>query len=215
MNLTKFQHACAVVELDGQALVIDPGSFSDDFVMTDNIVAVVLTHQHPDHVSAKLLDDIVRRYPKVVIFTTADHDLTHNHVVARPDDAHTVGAFRLDFFGGKHAAIDESIPQIDNIGVFINDLLCYPGDSFASPDRPIDTLLLPIAAPWMKISDALDYIRSEHPRIIVPTHDAILSEAGQGVADNLVARTAGDLGLAFHRLPSGGTLDISPKAANQ
>ena len=208
MRLTKYKHACAVLELDGQSLVIDPGEFSYDFVVPDNIAAVVLTHQHPDHTSLEKLSDIVRRYPDVQIFTTADNSITLSHHVVSTGDTRTIGPFTIKFFGGEHAQIDSAIPCIENIGFIVNDVLCYPGDSFARPDQSVDILLLPVAAPWMKISEALDYVRVIKPRVVIPTHDAILSEAGQGIVDKLVDNLTTELSLTYSRIPATKSIDI-------
>lgn len=208
MKLTKYQHACFVVEHDGQAVVVDPGGFSDDFVMPNNLVGVVLTHQHPDHVDPGLLSDIVRRYPDVTIYATDDTPLDYSHLVATPGQTVQLASFQLTFTGGNHALIDSSIPLVQNIGVLINGLLYYPGDSFARPDRPVHTLLLPVAAPWLKISETLDYLRAIRPQQVVPTHDAILSEAGRGIVDRLVGAACDELAIPYRRLAADGSLTI-------
>lgn len=200
MEITKFAHACFVATINGQSLIVDPGGYSDDFVMPDDVVGVVLTHQHPDHVDTDMLSDIVRRYPDVTIYTTDDTPIDHSHLIATPGQTVTVGNFTLTFTGGDHAIIDRSIPRIHNVGVMINDLLYYPGDSFTVPDQPVHTLLLPVAAPWMKISDALDYLRSVRPQRVIPTHDAILNEAGRGIVDKLVGGVCDELSIPYQRL---------------
>lgn len=208
MKLTKYQHACFVLEQDGQALIVDPGEYSHDFAVPDNVVGVVLTHQHPDHFDDSKLSDIVRRCPEVTVYAPDDTPLDHSHVIATPGETVNVGNFTLTFAGGDHAIIDHSIPRIRNIGVMINDLLYYPGDSFTQPDQPVHTLLLPVAAPWMKISEALDFIRAVRPQNVVPTHDAILSEAGRGIVDRLASTVCQELSIPYRRLPSDQPIEL-------
>ena len=50
MKLTKFTHACVRLEKDGQALVLDPGTFSETGQALDGAGAVLITHEHGDHV---------------------------------------------------------------------------------------------------------------------------------------------------------------------
>lgn len=200
MKLTKYRHACFVVELNEQAIVIDPGEFTNDFIMPNNVVCVAITHQHGDHMSINILNDIVRRYPEVSILCTADNNLSLKHTLAEPSDAVTVGNFRLLFGGGTHAAIDQSIPTIDNVSLHINESIYYPGDSFANPTIPVKTLMLPVAAPWMKISEALEFVRTTKPQQVIPTHDEILSEAGKAVVDRLVGNLCAELNIPYTRL---------------
>ena len=54
---------------------------------------------------------------------------------------------------------------------------------------------MPVAGPWMKLSEAIDYVRAVRPRVAVPVHDAILSEQGRALVDRLV----GGLGGADYR----------------
>ncbi len=95
--------------------------------------------------------------------------------VVAPGDARGAGPFRLRFFGGKHIVIHESIPIIDNVGVLVNDAFYYGGDSYDRPDGPVEVLAAPIGAPWLKISEAMDYVLAVKPRRAFYTHDAPLS----------------------------------------
>ena len=39
----------------------------------------------------------------------------------------------------------------------------------------MDVLLLPTAAPWLKASEAVDYLRAVAPPLAVPIHEALLA----------------------------------------
>ena len=58
MELTKYEHACFTLEKDGKCLVIDPGSLTTDLSISENIIAVIVTHDHADHFSEALLAKI-------------------------------------------------------------------------------------------------------------------------------------------------------------
>ncbi|MDQ5862445.1 MAG: MBL fold metallo-hydrolase, partial [Actinomycetota bacterium] len=50
MKLTKYTHACVRLEQDGRVLVLDPGTFSETEEALDGAQAVLITHEHGDHV---------------------------------------------------------------------------------------------------------------------------------------------------------------------
>ena len=52
MRFTKLGHSCVRLDKDGAVLVIDPGTFSDAAAALDGAAAVMVTHEHPDHLDA-------------------------------------------------------------------------------------------------------------------------------------------------------------------
>ena len=193
MKLTKFEHACFTITKDDQTVVVDPGSWSADFVPTTDIVAVVITHEHADHFFEAQLEKIAEKNPAAVV--VAHESITANVTVlptksAEVGETVTVGPFSLTFYGGGHAAIYDGYPQIANLGVLINDAVYYPGDSFALPEKQVDVLALPVSAPWMKLSESMDFCKEVNARLVFPTHDAILSDAGKLVVDKLLGGVA-------------------------
>ncbi|WP_394289560.1 MBL fold metallo-hydrolase [Microbacterium sp.] len=182
MRVTKHEHACLRLDTEGKTLIIDPGSFTLPLSDLTDLVAVVLTHEHPDHWTPKQLDAILADAPGTPIFGPAgvaaaasDHEIT----VVSPGETIEVGPFTLEFFGGTHNVIHESIPVIDNVGVLVNDAFYYPGDSYAVPEgRDVALLAAPVGAPWLKIGDAMDYVLAVRPRRAFGTHDMTLSRIG-------------------------------------
>ena len=59
MRITKFEHATLTLETDGDKLVIDPGSYTVPLDGLANVVAVVITHEHPDHWTPDHLDRVL------------------------------------------------------------------------------------------------------------------------------------------------------------
>jgi len=203
MRITKFEHACFVVEKDGQSLVIDPGDFTTDFVIPPHVVAVVITHEHGDHFSKGKLQAIVTTYPDVVIIAheSITAQLAHFHTrTVTANEGTSIGNFTLEFYGGEHAIIHPNIPLVANLGVMINNTVFYPGDSFVHPERPVKVLALPISAPWLKISEVIDYLLALQPEIAFPTHDAVLSEIGKTVPDRMLPSVAEKSGTKYQRL---------------
>lgn len=191
MKLTKYEHACFAVEKDGKLLVVDPGVFTTDLESPENVSAIVVTHEHPDHFDPAALGALIAHNPDAIILaheniTRQLGDTLPNRAVTA-GESHNIGPFTVEFFGGEHAIIHSSISPIANLGVMINDSIYYPGDSFTLPQRPVAVLALPVSAPWMKISEAMDYIGDVKATLVLPTHDAILSQAGKDVVDRMLS----------------------------
>lgn len=202
MELIKFGHACFVATKNGQSIVVDPGSLSSDFTPPATVVAIVVTHLHGDHWDANQLKSM----PGVPIF--APHDaveaMKESDIAAeavKPGDIRRVSEFSLQFTSGEHARIHPDTPMCQNVGVLIdNGEIYYPGDSFDDPGVPVKALALPIAAPWMKTSEGMDFLARVKPERAFPTHDAILSDAGKGFVDNWMKMAAEKAGVLYERL---------------
>ena len=206
MRITKFEHACFVVDDGNRSIIVDPGSWTTNLEIPGNVAGVVITHEHADHLDKELLQKIVDKNPDTVVLAHENITSTLDGYKATPvvpNEGVKVGDFELEFFGGQHATIAEDMPVIANLGVLINGLLYYPGDSFSLPDdREIEILALPVAAPWMKYSEAAAFVSSVKPKKIFPTHDAILSQAGKDLIDSMAARAAEKVGAEYQRIDS-------------
>lgn len=203
MKLTKYEHACFTVEKEGKILAVDPGGFTTDFIAPENVVAVIITHEHGDHLDQEQIAAIADKNPDVVII---GHPSVVSNIQAfetrtvQAGDKVAIGPFALTFRGGQHAVIHSSIPAIANLGVLIDDLLYYPGDSFVLPGASVDVLALPAGAPWMKTAEAMDFLLAVKPRLVFPTHDAVLSDPGKAIADRLLGEIAEHSDIEYIRL---------------
>src|ERR1019366_1757350 len=108
MRITKYEHACFVATIAEKKLIDDPGSFTVPLPDTNNVVAVVVTHEHADPWTAEQLQRIKDNIPEVKFFAPAgvavaatDFEFT----VVHGGDTITVDPFTLRFFGEQHAQI--------------------------------------------------------------------------------------------------------------
>ncbi|WP_194398158.1 MBL fold metallo-hydrolase [Microbacterium atlanticum] len=201
MRVTKFEHATLTLVDAGKSLVIDPGSFTAPLGELEGVAAIVITHEHPDHWTPDHLDRILGTFPGTPIYApegvakaAAGYDIT----IVHPGEVVELDPFRLEFFGGRHAVIHESIPVVDNVGVLVNDHFYYPGDSYAVPQgRNVKLLAAPVGAPWLKIGEAMDFVLAVAPRRVFGTHDMTLSVAGRDMGRSrlrwAVERDGGEL----------------------
>ncbi len=212
MRVTKQEHACLILESAGKMLVIDPGSFTTALVGLNNVVAIVITHEHADHWTADQLARILERSPEARIYgpagvaiATAGFDVT----TVKDGDAIDAEPFTLRFFGEKHAVIHSSIPVVDNVGVLVNDALYYPGDSFTVPEGvAVDVLAVPVGAPWLKIAEAMDFVLAVRPRRAFATHEMVLSTAGKAMGGDRIRWAVEQGGGDYVALEPGDSLDL-------
>ncbi len=211
MKITKYEHACLTVEINGQVLVIDPGNFTKTLETPQNVVAIVITHEHPDHFDPDMLASIYNNNPESVLISLAsivEKMPDHTSKAISPGDTLNIGPFNLTFYGGKHAEIHSSIPLIDNVGVMINDLLYYSGDSFSQPEHPVEIVALPASGPWFKTGTAVDFMLAVKPNKVFPTHNIHNSEPGQALFNKIVGGFAEQAGIEYIPLLPGQTIEV-------
>lgn len=211
MKLTKFEHACLLLEVADERLIIDPGMFSMPLGEFGDVVAVVITHEHGDHWTTEQLDRIIERNPDVALYGPAgvvSAASQYDIIETNDGDEIEVGAFNLKFFGEKHAQIHRSIPIIDNTGVLVNNELYYAGDSYFVPPVAVSTLAAPLGAPWLKVGEAMDYVLEVKPKRAFPVHEMTLSVAGKGMANDRLSWATKENGGEYFVLEPGETLDL-------
>lgn len=212
MKLTKYEHACFTLEESGKKVVIDPGMYTQSLGDVSNVVALVITHEHPDHCEPRMIEQITRANPDVLIFVPEglDLELETDAVVyaVKAGDKHEVDPFTLEFFGAKHAQIHASVPRPNNIGVLVNGTVYYPGDSFDLPGKAHPKVLLtPTSGPWLKIGEAMDFVTTAQPQLCVPTHNALYSEIGNSSADRWIQEACTKCKATFNHLTPGEDVD--------
>lgn len=212
MRITKHEHAALRIDSEGRTLLIDPGSFTSALEDLHDLDAIVITHEHADHWTPDQITRIFAKAPDVPIYTTAAVAAAiegHQAAIVVPGDEITVGAFTLRFFGGTHEQIHSSIPQCDNVGVLVDDVFYYPGDSFAVPEGiDVKVLAAPLGAPWLKLGEAMDFVLAVRPRHAFGTHDLTLSVAGRQMHRSRLQWATEQGGGEFHVLEPGDTLDL-------
>ena len=173
MQITKYTHACVRLEQDGRVLVIDPGVWSEPEAIV-GADAVLVTHEHADHVDTERL--VAAGLP-VFAPTGAAIDGVDVTWVASGQTFDAAG-FAVTAVGDRHAFIYGGQPDCPNLGYIVDGRTYHPGDALFVPEQPIDTLFVPAQAPWLKLAEAIDFVRAVAPKRTFPIHDAGVSELG-------------------------------------
>jgi L-ascorbate metabolism protein UlaG (beta-lactamase superfamily) len=212
MRLTKFGHSAVRIEHAGTTLVVDPGVWSQR-ESVEGVDAVLITHEHPDHYAPDHL-----RATDAPIFTIdavaaqiREHapDLLERVTVVAPDEAWAVGDIAVRAVGELHAVIHPELPRFHNSGYLLTageSTLFHPGDALTPPGVAVDVLLAPVCAPWMRVSEGVDFAREVGAARNVAIHDRVFSPEGLGVADAQFGRFLEAAGQEYARLADGADL---------
>ena len=198
MRITHLGHACLLVEIADRRILIDPGAFAGDFLAVRDLDAILVTHQHPDHLDPVRFPEMVRAVGEVPVWCDPQSVpvLAGLGIEATAHDgsAVTLGEVTIEPVGEMHALIHDEIPRITNVGVRIaapgEPTLFHPGDALDAEPGDVDVLAFPLNAPWQRSREMTGFLRRIAAPHAVPIHDALLSTTGR----NLYLKQAGDLG---------------------
>lgn len=206
MIFTKLEHSGCVIENDGRKIVCDPVEFECKIPNLESVIAIIITHKHGDHFQPEKINRIIAKNPNARIFTPLDFEIAEiaGHQIEKVEAGveWNLEDFNLKFFGKDHASIMPGKVPCANIGVVINDKIVNPGDSFDLPGDPQKPklLLVPSAAPWCKVSEGMEYIKTAQPEIAVPVHNAVLSKLGNDFNNNWLKMACDEVGTELAAL---------------
>lgn len=212
MQLTKFTHACVRLDDGERSLVIDPGVFSESAQALDGAGAVLITHEHPDHIDAQAVrkalgkDSGLRLYAPASVTATLG-DLGDRVVTVAPGERFEAGGFEVSTHGGQHAVIHPAIPVISNVGYLVAGVY-HPGDSFFVPAEPVQTLLVPTNAPWSKAAEVIDFTVAVRAPRAHQIHDSLVTDVYAGMVEGHLQRIAGPHGVDFEHLQPAGSVAV-------
>ncbi len=211
MKIHKIGHCCLAIEDKDVRLLTDPGIFSTGQNEWKGVDALLVTHEHADHMHLDSVKAILDNNPTVRIITNSavakilDEAGVPCELLA--DGATTmVGGLSVNAIEGPHAFMHKSIPQVLNTGFVIGDRFFYPGDAFLNPFWPTEILALPISGPWLSVSDCIDYVLKLKPKTCIPVHDALLKSPT--MFHGMFKRILEAEGIAFVPLDAGEHADF-------
>ena len=200
MRITHLGHSCLLVESASAAPPARPGLVHARLRgARRDLDAVLVTHQHVDHVDTERLPVLVDRNPGVRLLAESSvaAELTTLGLTAEalaPGDRHAIGGAHVEVVGGAHALIHPDIPRVANVGLLLtgdgDPVFFHPGDSYDVAPENVDILGLPITAPWTSIRETVAFARAVAAPTAVPIHDAGLSAVGRALYLRLIGSLA-------------------------
>lgn len=105
--------------------------------------------------------------------------------------------------------IHPEFPRFHNSGYVLTageEKVFHPGDALTPPGEAVDVLLVPVSAPWMRASEAIEFARAVKAPRNLAIHDRVYSEAGLGIVDGHMNVFLPKEGLSYVRLADGADL---------
>jgi hypothetical protein len=119
----------------------------------------------------------------------------------------SIGGVSIKGFGKDHEPIYKLFGLVENTGYVVADIFYFPGDAFYNPGVPIGVLALPIAGPWMRVSQAIDFVKEIKPNIAFGVHDGML-KPGFNFGARMAPTLLKDSGIEFIHLSDGETREF-------
>lgn len=189
MKLTHHGHSCIELAVADATILFDPGTFSD-FDDVRGVDAIVVTHQHPDHLDPQRLDDLRAANPDAAWYAEPQTAQQLREAGVEATSTHAGTHYRvkqavLEAVGATHAEIHPYIERVGNVGMLVTaddePRLFHPGDSLEGRPEDIDYLCVPISAPWSAVKDTIAFVRALQPGHVVPIHDKVVAEVAREI----------------------------------
>lgn len=210
MKLTKYEHACLLLDNGQSRLIIDPGCFTklpDDL---SGIGCIVITEEHVDHFNLSNIQDILSQSPDAKIFTTkaVSVELSKSNIEATAINGSQEvehDGCHLSFNEVPHAAVYRKSP-CQSLSIKVDGYLYYPSDSYSGIDDKVEVLALPASGPWHKLEEAIDLANAIDSPIILATHNWLYNIDGEIVANNFIKANIADKDRKYVYLKPGESL---------
>ena len=194
MQITKLGHCCLVLEEAGVKIMTDPGGFTVDAQRAiTGLDAILITHEHMDHFHIESVEALLASNQGAVVITNegvgkllAAKDIAYIRV--GDGESTTVKSVKIEGYGREHAPIYGDMGRVENTGYMIAERFYFTGDNYHAPGTAVDVLALPVAGPWMRIADAVEFAKAIKPRVAFGVHDGMMQQFFRGYPEKVMQR---------------------------
>ena len=208
MKITKFVHACLLVETPDRVALFDPGSMSTPNIDIEKLTRlddIFITHEHGDHKDVPFIKRLVAKFPGVRITTTSE---VVKQLVSEGIKASDQPSEGIVFFDSPHESVAPLFGEPpEEIGIHYLDVLSHPGDSHSFHETKA-ILALPITAPWGSTIKALNLALELKPKFVLPIHDWHWRDEAREQTYAMFERILGEQGITFYKLQTGQPIEI-------
>lgn len=214
MKITKFGHCCLLIEVGEFRILTDPGNYNTT-PEVENIDVILISHEHQDHLHIDALKALLAKNGNAEVISHGGvgkilDEAGIAHTLISDGEEKVIKGISIESSGTEHACIHHDLPKVQNTGFYINKTLFYPGDSFQNPEKAITILALPVAGPWMKLEEAVEYAKLIKPKAVFPVHDGMLRQEHQlGPTRRIPTMLLEPLGIKYVDMTEGTTHDFS------
>lgn len=180
-TITKYGQSCFLIDRGDRRLVIDPGSYAlKDSGMTPDrwpeVLAVLVTHEHPDHASPALLRGLQDRFGCTIVTNkSCALKLGGEGIpasVVKPGQTMMVAGFEVRGVAQQHGDVPPTnAPGPEDLGFLVDRTFYHTGDSVPLGTMPrAEVLFVPVTGPQMSFTTARQMIATVRPRLAIPMH---------------------------------------------
>ena len=181
-------------DVNGIKILTDPGSFTTAQDTLTGISILLITHEHQDHYHVESVAAIVKNNPdidvvcnKAVAALIQKENIPCKVQVVGDGESVTLQGILIEGFGTEHALVyPPNMGLVENTGYMVAEKFYFPGDNFHSPNKSVDILALPVAGPWMKLAEAVDFAKLIKARAAFGVHDGMIQPFFRGFIGNLL-----------------------------
>ncbi len=211
MKLTKFVHACLLVETEESTVLFDPGKYSwasglFDVQKVDKLDAVVITHEHGDHFHPPFVEALIKKFPNAIFTTTEPVAQQLRDIGVRQVFTESNGDIEI-FSKKRHASIEPLKSPPENIAVHFADRLTVGGDR-QDLEESKEILALTITAPWGSEGAAAGMLLRLHPKYAIPIHDWHWHEVARQQEYDRFEKFSKEHGMTFIKPKDGEPIEL-------